>query len=231
MHHLLLVTDSPSPCPLQAPVTPSDLALLQPVLDPEGTGLMNVAALHSSLSEQLMQIPAVNTASTRMCGACGLRLPDPPAEQNPKYTLLINWLPPPLSHLSSPPPLSFPLHRYVQLHMVLAPFAHMPAHPGHAHMMVTDSTTVHSLHETLQDRLSGTASAIAVFTDASLQPTSLAAPRKRLVEMGIVGGSRAAPTQAQLYYDYVPVVVDCPLLMADYYFPSTTPTTRGRSSR
>lgn len=133
--------------------------------------------------------------------------------------------------LPAPPLLNLLPHSYVQLHMILAPFVHMPSHPGHTHMMVTDSTTVHSLHEMLQDRLSGTASAIAVFTTASLQPSSLAAPRKRLVEMGIVGGSRATPTQAQLYYDYVPVVVDCPLLMADYYFPTIPLTTGGRSSR
>lgn len=115
--------------------------------------------------------------------------------------------------------------------MVLAPFVHMPSHPGHTHLTVTDSTTVHSLQEMLQDGLSGTAAAIAVFTDASLQPASMAAPRRRLVEMGLVGGPRAAPTQAQLYYDYIPLVADCPLLMADYYFPTIPLTSRAQSSR
>ena len=110
--------------------------------------------------------------------------------------------------------------------MTLAPFAHMPSHPGHTHFLLTDSTSIHTTRQHLLGRLGGVASSIAIFRDSTLKPSSLLPPERTLAECGVVGGARDCPRQAELYYDYRPAVTDCPLVMADHYYQPIPLTSR-----
>ena len=111
-------------------------------------------------------------------------------------------------------------HRYVDLSLTLGQFKATPSHPAHSHFLVTDSTTMSSLCQQLHSRLGATATAIAIFSDPGMHPSSRLPGNLTLRKLGMSGGTRDTPTKAQLYFDYVAVVLDCPLIMADYYYPS-----------
>ena len=119
--------------------------------------------------------------------------------------------------------------------MILAPFASTAAHPSHTRFLLPVSMTIQALQHRLHSTLGSMATTVAVFSDVKVQPSNRLHPKCSLEEVGVAGGARATPTQATLYYDYRPVALQCPLLMADHYFhhvplsppPSTAARTAG----
>ncbi len=107
------------------------------------------------------------------------------------------------------------LDRYVNLKVTLAAFQDVKAHPGHFELEVTDSTTIHGLKETIQTHMEQTADSIALFKESSCSRASYLLPSYCLLHCGLHGGPKSAPTDAEVFYDYVPAIMDCPILMAD----------------
>ena len=86
-------------------------------------------------------------------------------------------------------------------------------------MEVTDSTTIHGLRTLIQTHLDDSADGIALFKEPSCTKASYLAPSLSMEQCGIVGGSKQEPVNAEVFYDYVPVVSDCPVLMTDSHIP------------
>lgn len=107
----------------------------------------------------------------------------------------------------------FDLCRFLQLKLTLAPFKDLHHHPGHLSLEVTDSTTIHGLCQVIKVHLEGSASAVAVFKDHTCTKASFLPPTSCLYHCGAVGGPRTHPVELEIFYDYKPVMNDCPLLM------------------
>lgn len=97
--------------------------------------------------------------------------------------------------------------------MTLASFKDLLHHPGHFTLEVTDSTTIHGLCQHIKVHLEGSAATIAVFKDDTCSRVSYLPPSACLFHCGAVGGPRTRPAELELFYDYKPVMNDCPLLM------------------
>lgn len=110
------------------------------------------------------------------------------------------------------------IHSYVEVRLLLAPFASTAHHPCHMTYLVPTSTTILSLQHQLNSSLGTTATAVAVFSEQCVKPSNRIPPRCTLMEMGVVGGERTTPPKATLYYDYIPVSIQCPVLMTDHYY-------------
>ena len=74
---------------LQAPITPRGLALLQPLLDPQDSGLVDVNSLYSDLlaHQRWLTLGKGMSREAEVCGNCGLRLPQPPLDPSPRCGL------------------------------------------------------------------------------------------------------------------------------------------------
>ena len=117
---------------------------------------------------------------------------------------------------------AFGLHffsRFVKLQIILAPFKDIKAHPGHFKLELSDSTSIHGLKLQIQDHLGEAVDSVALFKEASCSRESYLVPSWCLEHCGMVGGSRRVPTSGCVYYDYMPTVSDCPLLMDDSHIP------------
>lgn len=110
------------------------------------------------------------------------------------------------------------IYSYVEVKLLLAPFASTAHHPCHMTYLIPTSTTILSLQHQLHSSLGAMATAVAVFTEEKVQPSSHIPPHCTLIEMGVVGGEKTTPPKATLYYDYIPVSIQCPVLMTDHYY-------------
>ena len=110
-------------------------------------------------------------------------------------------------------------YRFIKLQVVLAPFKDYKSHPGHFELELTDCTTVHGLKLHIQDHLGEAVDTVALFREASCSKSSYLRPSWCLEHCGIVGGSRMVPTKGCVFYDYVPALDDCPILMDDSHMP------------
>lgn len=117
--------------------------------------------------------------------------------------------------------------RFVKLKMTLASFKNYPKHPGHFESEVTDSTKIHSLRILIQEHLLHAVDTVALFKDSSCSKAGYLDPSSCLEHNGILGGTKACPTTAEVYYDYMPAVMDCPLLMDESHMQNTPIGTRG----
>jgi hypothetical protein len=86
-------------------------------------------------------------------------------------------------------------------------------HPGHFSLEVTDSTTIYGLCQHIKTHLEGSAATTAIFKDHSCSRHSYLPPSSCLFHCGAVGGPRTRPVELELFYDYKPVMNDCPVLM------------------
>lgn len=113
--------------------------------------------------------------------------------------------------------------RFIKLQIVLAPFKDFKTHPGHFELELMDSTTIHGLRILIQRHLGEAVDTVALFKEASCSKESFLSPSLCLEHCGMVGGSRMAPTSGSVFYDYVPAVEDCPILMDDSHIPQLLP--------
>lgn len=120
----------------------------------------------------------------------------------------------PQEELTGPPVDKTP--RFVCVKLCLGPFKSMVHHPAHFELVLPDSTTMHGLKELIQLHMCYAASTIAIFRDASCSRASYIAPSLTFEQCGINGGSKEAPTKAQLFYDFTPPLRDCPILMYEH---------------
>ena len=107
------------------------------------------------------------------------------------------------------------LHRFIKLKVVLAPFKDTPSHPGHFEVEVSDSITVHGLKDIIQTHLEGAVESVALFREVACSKSSYLMPSWCLEDCGILGGLKTEPSTAEVFYDYVSAVMDCPILMTD----------------
>ena len=107
------------------------------------------------------------------------------------------------------------LFRYIILKAILAPFKDIQKHPAHARLKVTESTSIHGLKQLVQEHLGEAVDSVAFFKEASCNKSSFLPPSWCLEHCGLSGGLETDPTPAVLYYDYVPLMSDCPILMND----------------
>ena len=127
--------------------------------------------------------------------------------------------------------LAYPTCRYVKLKLILASFKDFQAHPAHFDLEVTDSTTIHGLKQVIMSHLDDAADSIALFKDASCSKDSYLPPSWTLERCGLVGGVKTDPTLSKVFYDYMPVIMDCPVLMNDSHIqeiPIDTAKTKNR---
>ena len=61
--------------------------------------------------------------------------------------------------------------------------------------------------------LEGSVNTVAVFKESDCSRASYLAPSTCLYHCGAVGGPKTRPMGVELFYDYKPVMNDCPLLM------------------
>lgn len=119
--------------------------------------------------------------------------------------------------------------RLIRLQLILAPFKDYKQHPGHFEIEVPDTTTINGLKIHVQCHLGEAVETVALFKEPSCSKESYLVPSWCLEHCGMVGGSRVVPTSGRVYYDYVPAVNDCPILMDDSHIPFMTQTYKGRS--
>lgn len=103
--------------------------------------------------------------------------------------------------------------RFLELQLTLAPFKDLAGHPGHFSLEITDSTSIHGLTQLIKVHLEGSAATIAIFKDHTCSRLSYLSPSSCLFHCGAVGGPRTRAVEVELFYDYKPVMNDCPLLM------------------
>ncbi len=82
------------------------------------------------------------------------------------------------------------------------------------------------MSQLIQAHLNETVTSVAIFKDSLCTKDSYLNPSWTLESCGVEGGElQYKPTTYQLYYDYIPVLMDSPLLMADNtmrYVPCNT---------
>lgn len=72
------------------------------------------------------------------------------------------------------------------------------------------------MSQLIQTHLDGTTTSVALFKDAACNKDSYMNPSWTLESCGVEGSNlQYQPTTYQLYYDYIPDFIDCPLLMTD----------------
>ena len=109
--------------------------------------------------------------------------------------------------------------RLIKLQVILAPFKDYKSHPGHFEVELSDSTTIHGLKMHIQCHLGEAVDSVALFKEASCSRESYLVPSWCLEHCGMVGGSRLSPTSGRVFYDYMPAINDCPILMDDSHIP------------
>lgn len=119
-----------------------------------------------------------------------------------------------------------PTCRYVKLKVILAPLKDFQCHPGHFELEVTDSVTVHGLKILIKEHLENAVDSIALFKDSSCDKSSYLVPSWSLEHCGLIGGPQTEAPMVEVYYDYMPMVMDCPVLMTDSHLRSVSPKTR-----
>lgn len=67
----------------------------------------------------------------------------------------------------------------------------------------------------IQVHLGEVANSIALFKEANCGRQSYLAPSWCLEHCGLPGGPKTDPVHAEVFYDYMPAVMDCPVLMSD----------------
>lgn len=105
--------------------------------------------------------------------------------------------------------------RFIKLRLTLAPFRALQSHPGHFSMDVTDTTTIHGLCQLIRVHLEGSVSTIAIFRESDCSKASYLPPASCLYHCGAIGGPRTHSPEIEVFYDYKPLINDCPVLMDD----------------
>ena len=121
------------------------------------------------------------------------------------------------------------LSRFIKLQIILAPFKDFKAHPGHFELELSDSTSIQGLKLLIQDHLGEAVNSVALFKEASCSKESYLVPSWCLEHCEMVGVSRMAPTSGCVYYDYMPAVNDCPILMDDSHIPKLLNNGQGQA--
>ena len=71
---------------------------------------------------------------------------------------------------------------------------------------------------------------VALFKEASCSKESYLVPSWCMEHCGMVGGSRLVPTNGCVFYDYMPALDDCPLLMDDSHIPKLEQVERQKTN-
>jgi hypothetical protein len=97
-------------------------------------------------------------------------------------------------------------------------FDGFPNHPAHFEKVVHSHITTLGLIDIIRQETGILERRIAIFTDKSREAATMLPMGAKLEEMGFDAGSRDAPAELVLYYDYVAEFIDCPILLCDHYF-------------
>lgn len=139
------------------------------------------------------------------CKQCGIAVMEPPLEHDPKYI-----------HLLAENLLLIFHYRFVQVQLTLAMFKDIHQHPAHFLTRLTTGTTIHGVIDIIINHLNKSTKVIAVFKEPCCSKEAYLNPSWSLLECGLEGSQfEYTPTRYQLYYDFIPHIIDCPILMAD----------------
>ena len=83
----------------------------------------------------------------------------------------------------------------------------------------------------IQVHLGEVANSIALFKEANCGRHSYLAPSGCLEHCGLVGGPKTNPVRAEVFYDYMPAVMDCPVLMTDSHMKEVHVGSSSRRTR
>lgn len=100
--------------------------------------------------------------------------------------------------------------------MTLATFKELQHYPGHFTVTLTTSTTIHGLIDIIKTHLGRSVMTVAVFSHHTCGKDNYLNPLWTLEHCGLEGSPvKYTPNNYQLYYDFIPDFIHCPILMAD----------------
>ncbi|KAL7378460.1 hypothetical protein ABVT39_014051 [Epinephelus coioides] len=94
------------------------------------------------------------------------------------------------------------------------------AHPGNFEIVLLSSIRVLSLIRTIQERVGIQTTRLEVFRSRVPTEEARLPPGSFLEECGFRGGPEETPPEDTVYYDYMLLFTDCPILNCDHYFSS-----------
>nr|XP_043906158.1 uncharacterized protein LOC122784847 isoform X2 [Solea senegalensis] len=106
--------------------------------------------------------------------------------------------------------------RFLRLSVRLLPFHFSAKHPANFDVVLSSSCRVITLIGIIRDRVGIQTSRLEVFRSREATEESRLLPENSLEGCGFRGGA-----EETLYYDYMPMFTDCPVLNCDHYFRST----------
>ena len=112
--------------------------------------------------------------------------------------------------------ITFVYSRYVKLQLTLATFKDLKQHTAHFTVTLTTSSTIHGVIDIIKNHLNQTVLTVAVFSDFSCTKESYLNPSWSLEYCGLEGSPvKYSPHLYQLYYDFIPDFIECPILTED----------------
>ncbi|XP_049925101.1 uncharacterized protein LOC126405415 [Epinephelus moara] len=111
--------------------------------------------------------------------------------------------------------------RFIRLSVRPIPFdPTAAAHPGNFEIVLLSSSRVLSLIRTIQERVGIQTTRLEVFRSRVPTEEARLPPGSFLEECGFRGGPEETPPEDTVYYDYMLLFTDCPILNCDHYFSS-----------
>ncbi|XP_054463228.1 uncharacterized protein LOC129098269 [Anoplopoma fimbria] len=110
--------------------------------------------------------------------------------------------------------------RFIRLSVRLIPFDSAAAHPGNFEVVLLSSSRVFALIRMIQDRVGIQTSRLEVFRSRVPTEEARLPPESLLEECGFRGGPEGSPPEETVYYDYMLLFPDCPILNCEHYFSS-----------
>jgi hypothetical protein len=212
---------------LEAPITSEQFNLLVKYLDlpshPGNASVHLLMELESKLDEDLLKIATttklVETASAEEQNDDGKKKKRKKATEEMKDTTnKPPWQGEPCLQCNiskAVPPLEYQ-PKYVKLQLTLATFKDIHHHPAHFVITMTTSTTIHGLIDIIKNHLNQTTLTVAIFTNYTCGKEHYLRPPWTLETCGLEGNrTEHEPNHYQLYYDFIPDFIDCPILLSD----------------
>lgn len=110
--------------------------------------------------------------------------------------------------------------RFIRLSVRLIHLDCVAAHPGNFEVVLSSSSRVFSLISLIQDHVEIQTSRLEVFRSRVPTEEARLPLEKSLEECGFKGGPEESPPEATVYYDYLLLFTDCPILNCDHYYRS-----------
>ncbi|XP_028268236.1 uncharacterized protein LOC114440143 [Parambassis ranga] len=119
--------------------------------------------------------------------------------------------------------------RFIRLSVRLIQLDRVAAHPGNFEVVLSSKSRVFSLISLIQDHVAIQTTRLEVFRSRVPTEQARLPLEKSLEECGYKGGLEKSPPEATVYYDYILLFTDCPILNCDHYFRSKPDSAASRA--